>query len=128
MIRLLRSRFMIRWLGGLCVALAVGGSALESLIPDVHDGDAVSLGTSSTVAAPGALAQDLGSHHTPGPDLPAAPHHAQHVDHCAHAHVATPAFVAVLDTGTPVHQDAPISIAPTLVSVSGALSLRPPIA
>lgn len=128
MIRLLRSRFLIRWLVGLCVALAVGGSALESLIPDVHDGDAVSLGASSAVAAPGAFAQDGGSHRVPGPDLPAVPHHAQHVDHCAHAHVATPALVAVLDMGIPVHQAAPITIAPTLVSVSGAPSLRPPIA
>ena len=118
----------IRWLVGLSVALAAGGSALEILIPDVHDGDAASVGASAAVGAPISVAHHASGDQTPAPEFPTPPHHAQHVDHCAHAHVAAPAIVAVLDTGTPDHQDAPISIAPTLRSVSGALSMRPPIA
>lgn len=128
MIRVLRSRYTIRWLVGLSVALAFGGSALEIIIPDVHDGDAVSVNRSSTVGASGSLAPDARGDRIPGRDLPTSPHHAQHVDHGAHGHVAAPAVVAPLATAVAAHQDAPISVAPTLRSVNGALSLRPPIA
>ena len=124
----MRSRFTIRWLVGLCVALTFGGSALEILIPDVHDGDALGVSAAASVHAPGGLADDVLGDRAPGPERPSAPHHAQHVDHCAHAHVATPAIVALPDAAPPTHQDRPASSAPTLYSVSGALSLRPPIA
>jgi hypothetical protein len=73
---------VFRWVAGLIAMIAFSPSTLEVLFPDVHDGDAQStLMFGATHANEGAP--------TVPQDLSSGPHHAPHVDHCSHGHVAT---------------------------------------
>lgn len=96
------------------------GVALESVLPDVHDGDAVAVSA-------------LAEHVSPMPGGSGAPSrdettgHAVHVDHCAHAHV-----LAAVD-GMQAHGSPGPSalLIPSLISlhdsVKDAPLSRPPI-
>ena len=115
-----RSPSLTRWIVGLVAMFAFSASTLEVMIPDVHDGDATSL----TSAAAAHMHQ--GAPQTPN-DGPAAPHHAQHVDHCSHAHVAAVTGYVALAKAPPRDGMLPTSHANELLSVSGRPSFRPPI-
>ncbi|MEO5815871.1 MAG: hypothetical protein ABIT20_11395 [Gemmatimonadaceae bacterium] len=147
MLRVFRKPQLLRRFLSVLVALAFSASALETIIPDVHDGDAerssVETGAVSLSAARGSLntdsAVDGRAHAIAGPDLgsgqlpsredtQSAPTHTAHIEHCGHAHVATPAVATILSAPADEHGESPCTFVPTLVSVAVVPTLRPPIA
>lgn len=115
-----RSQHLLRWIVGLVAMFAFSANVLEVLIPDVHDGDA---GSSVTFVS----GSDHESAPTPPRDAPVGLHYAQHVDHCAHAHVAAVTAGVAIACASVIHVALPISGASRLLSVALAPSFRPPI-
>ena len=109
-----------------CVALlGVCVTPIESLIPDVHDGDA-------KVVAEGAEGTtDLSSSHSPKPgdeSSPSGEHHPFHMDHCSHAHSFGPGSACSTDFRNGM-ESGPIDLLRTApASVSLQPQQRPPIA
>lgn len=146
MLRAFRSLQLLRGFLTAFVLLAFSASALEVIIPDVHDGDTTgsidaSVGSSSTAdrqsggamsdtrSTRGLIASDFGGSERPSHDgTRPASDHAAHVEHCGHAHVATPASASALNVSRPDHGEAPSTHVATLVSVAVVPTLRPPIA
>jgi hypothetical protein len=136
-----RVRFSFaRRLVALLIAVCVASSALEGLVPDVHDGDAPAgqvaasdQGRRSAASAEHAATiqvADTPSHDgtLPAPHGAPEPSHPLHADHCTHGHVAAPPVVFDAAPATIPHPDVPRSVSLTFASVRLPLHLRPPIA
>jgi hypothetical protein len=115
-----RSQRVLRWIVGLVAMFAFSANILEVLIPDVHDGDARSSVTFVSDS-------DHDRSPTTPRDAPVGLHHAQHVDHCAHGHVAALSAGVSIGCARASHEALPISGASALLSVALAPSFRPPI-
>lgn len=118
---MLASRFpwLFRAISLVVLAALLGGMA-ETLIADVHDGDAPT-SVSTTLAASDAQA----------PAAPEAPRHtpdSPHTCHCVHAHVITlPAAETVADL-PPIRAPQFLSMERALASVAPEPHFRPPVA
>ena len=117
-----RKHSAIRALTALCLILGFSLFTTESLIAEVHDGDADTGHVASV--------ESTGAHHdgaipTDGPDRPP---HAAHVCHCVHAHAGVTSPRQSLSVVEPGRSSAPIDLARSLASIDREPQLRPPIA
>ena len=127
MSQLLHLRHRMRNLFGVLFVFAFFANTYEALIPDVHDGDAtITASSGKGSAADGVSAsQEQRPAHSSVPDLP---HHAQHVDHCTHSHVASVSDHQSTLDDTPVALSAkPSEFEGSLRGIAHAPGLRPPI-
>ena len=119
----LRNGRAIRSLIALFVALGFGLFTTESLIADVHDGDADTGHVASV--------ETSGAHHDGGRiplDGPVKAPHAAHVCHCVHAHASLTSTAQTLSVPSPTHASAPIGAVHRMASAEREPQLRPPIA
>ena len=73
------ARPQVRRLLAVATALALLGSVAETLLPDVHDGDAAAITSIQTTGTPTPSQPTRAPDHSPD---------APHVCHCIHAHLA----------------------------------------
>ena len=127
--RLLRLRHRTRNLLGVLFVFAFFANAYEALIPDVHDGDAVTAAASGHASASDAEAASSRQHRPARSSMPDLPRHAQHVDHCTHSHVASvTADQSALDDAPVMVSSTPSELESPLRGIAHAPGLRPPIA
>lgn len=126
----------LRRLGTALVAvIAFMASRVESMLPEIHDGDAITaqlvapmheaphslaLGCIAAASTNGASTQGSSPEHAP------ASHRGPHVDHCGHGHgAASPRETA--PTPTLMHDHVPVGVEAVLASVVLPPQSRPPI-
>lgn len=118
----LRTHHTLRSLTALFLALGFGLFTTESLIADVHDGDA-DRGHVVSVEGPDAH-QGGGTNPADGSETPS---HAAHVCHCVHAHAGVTSDAPSLSVIEPVRTLAPTGDARQFASIDREPQLRPPI-
>ncbi len=104
---------------GVCI------TPMESLIPDIHDGDAL------VATEAGGGITDLSSSHTPRSgdgSLPSGQSHLVHMDHCSHAHCFGLGLVHGNDFGDGLELPPIDNVRSAPASVSIPPHHRPPIA
>lgn len=123
-LRTLRSvdvRRLLRRAAAAFVLLAMFGARIESLIPDVHDGDNVGR---TALVHPGESSDSTPAHD--GSPTPGS--HSAHVEHCGHSHLLAMAAASPLSAPSSWHEFVASLGAPMPPSVSIAPLQRPPIA
>ena len=150
MLRLLRSITPVRRLLAAIIVLAISASSLEAAVPDVHDGsDAAHVASDVNGTGAGLLATACNSvgprsdaatgvkhriasaNCEPGSDHrhdSGSPLRGCHVEHCGHTHAAQGATALELDVPRLHRAVGPSARIVTLLSITSAQTLRPPIA
>lgn len=128
---------LLRRLVAVVAVVCLGGSWMEAVVPDIHDGNAGSMshaGVPSVVAAVGAADLHPGGQHTEPPrarahgDAPGEIPHPIQVEHCGHSHtLVDPATAPAADVRIPCSA-ATWPRGDDLASIVRQPQFRPPIA
>lgn len=149
MLRALRSFRTLRRCLTLVVALAFPASAIELVVPDVHDqlvgvvqGDAAvatatgvsaleineSAATTSRDGMADFSQESCSRAHDGGCRAPASGTQTPHAEHCCHAHAATTPRAVATVAAAHLISETPVTPAQMLESITPPRALRPPIA